>query len=72
MGSIDLDSIKKRRKEMGITLQEMAETLGYSDASSYYRYERGIYHFDASQLPVICEKLKLKMNDIFFDQRLLN
>lgn len=66
MKEINLALIKKRRKEMRITLQEMAETLGYSDASSYYRYEKGIYRFDATQLPVICDKLKFKMNEIFF------
>ena len=66
MIEINLALIKKRRKEMRITLLEMAETLGYLDASSYYRYESGKYRFDASQLPIVCDKLKLKMNEIFF------
>lgn len=68
MKQVNLVLIQARRKEMRITLQEMASTLGLRNASSYYRYERGDYKFDASHVPIIAKKLKLKMNEIFFDQ----
>lgn len=63
--NFDLEKIKTRRKEMRLTLQEMAETLGFKDASTYYKYEEGTYKFRAEQLPVLAFKLNLSMEDIF-------
>jgi transcriptional regulator with XRE-family HTH domain len=68
MKQVNLVLIRSRRKEMKITLQEMADTLGFRNASNYYKYEKGEYKFDASHIPVVAKKLKLKMNEIFFDQ----
>lgn len=68
MQTVNLALIKQRRKEMRISLQEMAETLGWRNASNYYKYEKGEYEFDATHIPVVAKKLKLKMNEIFFDQ----
>lgn len=68
MKEINLFLIKKRRKEMRITLQEMAEVLGFKNASNYYKYEKGEYKFSAEHLPLIADKLKLKINEIFFTQ----
>lgn len=68
MKTLNLVLIKQRRKEMRIPLQEMAETLGFKNASNYYKYEKGEYKFDASHIPVIAKKLKLKMSDIFFEE----
>lgn len=66
MKELNLVLIKQRRKEMRITLQEMAELLGYQDASTYYKLERGIQKIKADQIPLIANKLKLRMNEIFF------
>lgn len=68
MKTLNLILIRQRRKEMRISLQEMAETLGYKNASSYCRYEKGESKIDAAHIPLIAKKLKLKMSDIFFDQ----
>lgn len=65
MKEINLALIKKRRKEMRITLQDMAIYLGFKNASNYYKYESGKYRFNAEHLPLIADKLKLKMNEIF-------
>lgn len=67
MKEINLTLIKSRRKEMRIPQQEMAEALGFKHASTYCLYEKGTYKLDASHLPVICNKLKLRMTEIFFD-----
>lgn len=66
MSEVNLVLIKQRRKEMRIPLQEMAETLGLRNASSYMKYENGTYKFKAEQLPIVSNKLRLKMNEIFF------
>lgn len=69
MNEINLALIKQRRKEMRISLQEMAETLGFKNAANYYKYEKGMYKFDASHLPIVASKLKLKVSEIFFAKR---
>ena len=70
MTSLDLAKIKRRRKEMRINQQEMAEMLGFKNASTYCKYENGDYFFDANHIPVIAKKLKLKVSEIFFEDRI--
>lgn len=70
MNTVDLAKIKNRRKEMRINQQEMAEILGFKNASTYCKYENGTYKFDAEHIPVIAKKLKFKVNDIFFANRI--
>lgn len=65
MNEVNFDLIKMRRKEMRLTLKDMAEMLGFKDASTYYKYEKGIYKFRAEHLPLLASKLKLRMKDIF-------
>ncbi|WP_445935334.1 hypothetical protein [Paenibacillus sp. FSL L8-0463] len=45
MGLLDLEYIKKRRQELELSLQEMAETLGFKNALTYMKYEEGSYAF---------------------------
>ena len=65
MNEVNFDLIKLRRKEMRLTLQDMADTLGFKDASTYYKYEKGTYKFKAQHLPLLASKLKLRLKDIF-------
>lgn len=65
MQEINFDLLKQRRKEMRLSLQEMAECMGLKDGSTYWKYEKGVYKFKGHQLPVVASKLKLKLNDIF-------
>ncbi|MEO3947672.1 helix-turn-helix transcriptional regulator [Gorillibacterium sp. CAU 1737] len=68
MNTVDLEKIRARRKEMRISQQEMAELLGFKNASTYCKYEKGLYKFDANHIPIVAEKLKFKVKDIFFDK----
>ena len=70
MNTVDLAKIKKRRKEMRFNQQEMAETLGFKNASTYCKYEKGDYKFDANHIPIVANKLKFKVSDIFFENRI--
>lgn len=65
MKEVNFDLIKLRRKEMRLTLQDMADVLGFKDASTYYKYENGTYKFKAQHLPLLTSKLKMSMKDIF-------
>lgn len=65
MNKVDLAKIKQRRMEMRINQLEMARELGFLNASTYCKYEKGQYQLDANHIPVIAKKLKLKVSEIF-------
>lgn len=65
MRTLNLDFIKKRRVELNISLQEMAENLGFKNASTYLKYENGTYAFKAEQLPLLSKILKCNITDFF-------
>ena len=62
---LDLDFIKKRRKELNISLQSMALSLGFKNASTYLKYERGDYSFKAEHLPQLAKELNCNMENFF-------
>jgi transcriptional regulator with XRE-family HTH domain len=62
---VNLEFIARRRLETGITLQDMAESLGFKNASTYLKYEKGEYDFKANHLPVLARKLKCDLRDLF-------
>lgn len=62
---LNIEYIAKRRKELKLSLQEMADCFGYKDAANYFKYEAGIYKFSADMLPKLAVKLKCKINDFF-------
>lgn len=45
MGKLNLSFIIRKRKEYGLSLQEMALMLGFKNASTYLKYENGCYSF---------------------------
>lgn len=65
--TLNLDFISRRREELGITLQEMAEALGFKNASTYLKYERGDYSFKGDHLPTVAQKLGCRLEELFFD-----
>lgn len=69
MVSVDLNFIKRKRNDNRITLQEMAEILGFKNASTYMKYEKGDYSFKAEHLPAIAERLGCQVQDLFFDNQ---
>jgi len=69
MRTLNLDFIKQRRLMLNISLQEMAEKLGFKNASTYLKYENGTYSFKADQLPYLARILKCNIQD-FFGQKI--
>ncbi|WP_433943408.1 helix-turn-helix domain-containing protein [Paenibacillus sp. SN-8-1] len=67
MGLLDLEFIKKRRQKLDLSLQEMAESLGFKNASTYMKYEEGTYSFKANHLPQLAAKLNCKIGNFFTD-----
>lgn len=67
MKIIDLGYIKERRNEKKVTLQKMANRLGFKNASTYLKYENGEYAFKAVHLPIIAKTLECRMDELFFE-----
>lgn len=65
MTKLDLDYIKNRRIELNITLQDMANNLGFKNSSTYLKYENGSYSFKAEHLPLLSKTLKCNLSDFF-------
>ncbi|AKO92673.1 transcriptional regulator [Priestia filamentosa] len=65
MKTLNRNTIKKRRLDLGITLKEMAEGLGFKNSSTYLKYENGTYAFKADHLPFLAEILKCEIDDFF-------
>ncbi|XOS94569.1 hypothetical protein ACLMAB_10720 [Brevibacillus laterosporus] len=49
----------------------MAETLGFKNASTYMKYERGTYCFKANHVPALSKKLNCKIEKLFLKKTLL-
>jgi transcriptional regulator with XRE-family HTH domain len=65
MKTLNHQFIKDRRLSLEITQQEMADNLGFKNASTYLKYENGTYSFKADQLPLLAKFLKCNINDFF-------
>ncbi|MFJ8268496.1 helix-turn-helix domain-containing protein [Peribacillus asahii] len=65
MKSFNLSYIKQRRKQLRLTLQEMADFMGIKNASTYMKYESGVYAFKAEHLPPLSKVLKCNITDFF-------
>lgn len=57
--------IKERRKELGKTLQDMADSLYMKNASTYMKYENGEYSFRAFHLPILAKELNCNLSNFF-------
>lgn len=63
---MNLDYMKKRRIELGLSQQYMANELGFKNASTYLKYENGDYAFKAEMLPLLAKILKVNMKNFFY------
>lgn len=65
MKQLNLNYVKARRIELGLSLQEVANELGFKNASTYLKYENGDYLFKAEILPSLATILKCKIENFF-------
>lgn len=68
MKQLNLNYIKRRRIELGLSLQELANELGFKNASTYLKYENGDYLFKAEVLPILSITLKCEIENFFTKQ----
>jgi transcriptional regulator with XRE-family HTH domain len=71
MYNLNLNFLRERRLELNISLQEMADRIGFKHASTYMKYEKGIYSFKANHVPLLAIELKSPVEDLFLNKMLL-
>lgn len=65
MNLIDLDFIKTKRIESNLSVQDVADKLGFKDGATYWKYEKGIYRLRADMLPELAKILNCKIENFF-------
>jgi transcriptional regulator with XRE-family HTH domain len=65
---LNLDYIKNRRQELGLTLNDMASAFGFRSPSTYLKYEQGEYAFKANHLPILANLLRSEIGEFYCDQ----
>ena len=65
MLQLDYKYIKNRRIELGITQKVAAEKMGMNQASTYLKYETGVYELKAKHLPDLAKLLNCKISHFF-------
>ena len=66
MTPINLDIIRNKRIEKGISLEKMAKLLSLANGSVYYKRENGDYKFRPEELPILARTLECDLL-IFFE-----
>ena len=62
---INLDLIKKKRLEKGYSIDDMANLLGLTNGSMYWKRENGDYNFKAEEVMKLSVILTIPVNDLF-------
>lgn len=66
MPEVNLKLIKHIREQKGISQLEMANALHLKSGEKYTRRENGKYRFQATEIPVVANKLGIKIEDMYF------
>ena len=61
----NLAYITARRKELRLTIDDMAKALGFSNGSVYWKYENGVYKLNAEILPKLAEILQCGIENFY-------
>ena len=65
MAQFNLEFIKTRRQELGISTEQMARSLGFQNYSTYWKYENGQYRFKADTIPLLAKILQCEPQNFF-------
>lgn len=65
MQKINYNFIRERRIKLNLSLQNVAEELGFKNASTYFKYENGDYSFKADMLPKLSKVLECDIKNFF-------
>lgn len=65
---INLPLIVEQRKNKKYSIDKMAEFLGLSNGSMYWKRENGHYEFKSKELPVLSQVLEIPFNSLFLSE----
>lgn len=63
---LNLEYIAKRRKELNLRQVDMAQRLGMGGAPDYNKYEKGVYKWNAEDMPLVAKVLECPIERLFF------
>lgn len=63
------DNIKKRRIELNMTQQQLADLTGYGDRSSIAKIEKGLVDISQSKLELFASVLKVPPGELMIDDQ---
>lgn len=66
---VDLLKIKKLRKSSNLSLEDMAQKLGYDSPNGYYYLEIGRSKFSAETLAKVADIYHVSIEDLFFEKK---
>lgn len=61
--------LRNIRNSQGISAKEMAELLGLKTEAAYYKKENGAIKFSVSEAKIIADRLGMKIEEIFFENK---
>ncbi|WP_197431765.1 helix-turn-helix domain-containing protein [Lentibacillus sp. JNUCC-1] len=64
-----MEIIKEKRKLKGYTINDMATSLGLTNASMYYKREAGQYKFKAEEVMMVARLLEIPMDKLFLSDQ---
>lgn len=64
MPTVNLSFIRKRRRELELTQEDLAECL-HMPRTVYNRRELGQINFKAVEMPLLAKKLRVKMEELY-------
>jgi len=65
---VNLDIIKKNRTKKGYSIDDMAEKLGLTNGSMYWKRENGDYKFKAEEVMKISLLLEIPFENLFLTE----
>ena len=67
MAKFNLDFIKSRRQQLGLSIADVSEFMGLKNSSVYWKHENGVHKFKAEMLPLLAKILQCEPQNFFTD-----
>lgn len=67
MAKFNLDFIKSRRQQLGLSIADVSEFMGFKNSSVYWKHENGVHKFKAEMLPLLAKILQCEPKNFFTD-----
>jgi len=67
LAKFNLDFIKSRRQQLGLSIADVSEFMGFKNSSVYWKHENGVHKFKAEMLPLLAKILQCEPQNFFTD-----